>query len=336
MKPRVAVIGCGNIGSRWDEVSNGDVVLTHAGAWHRLGFLVALVDPNPERLAAASRHWGISGIYPDYQTLFATERLDIVSIATPTALRLPLVEAALAAGVRAILLEKPVAATLEEAQSIAAIVRTAGAVVAVNYLRRYDATLRQGAAWVQAGRLGAIQHAVGRYGKGIVENGSHLIDLIQWWLGPVRGGQLLRYLDDDRPPNDPTLDVVLEVGPLEAVVPVHLLAVDHRHYALFDLDIVGATGRITLTERGAYLQHWEAMIDPVFPGYRVLRPVKKLHADLEHALLRAAEDLLAVWRGERPVSACTLEDGVAALKTALALRDGGYSKFAEISAYSAK
>ncbi|CAK0759130.1 Predicted dehydrogenase [Gammaproteobacteria bacterium] len=321
MKPRAAVIGCGNIGSRWDEASSGNAILTHAGAWHRLGLLTALVDPNPERLVAAGRYWGGSTLYPDYQTLFAAEQLDLVSIATPTALRLPVIEAALAAGVRAILLEKPVATTIEEAQAIATVTRTAGAAVAVNYLRRYDAALRQGAAWVQSGRLGAIQHVVGRYGKGILENGSHWIDLIQWWLGPVQGSRVLRRLSDDRPDHDPTLDAVLEVGPAGAIVPVHLLAVDHRHYALFELDIVGSAGRITLTERGAYLRHWEVITDPLFPGYRVLQLANELRADLEHALLRAAEDLLAAWRGERSVPSCTLEDGLAALKAALALRD---------------
>ena len=50
---RAAVIGCDNIGSRWDEAGRGNAVLTHAGAWHRLGLLAAFADPDSARLKAA-------------------------------------------------------------------------------------------------------------------------------------------------------------------------------------------------------------------------------------------------------------------------------------------
>ena len=320
-KPKVAVIGCGNIGSRWDEVGRHDAVLTHAGAWHRLGVLTALADPVPERLSAASHYWGVSALYADYQALLAEIRPDIISIATPTALRLPLVQATLDAGVRAILLEKPVAATPDEAEAIALAVHNAGAIVAVNYLRRYDATLRQIAHQISSGQLGRIQHVVGRYGKGILENGSHWIDWIQWWFGPVQHVQVLRRLQDERPDADPTLDAVLTVAmPAGLTIPVYLLAVDYRDYALFELDIVGTSGRMTLTDRGMRVQRWEASSDPLFPSYRTLRPMEETQADLGHALLRAAEDVLAVWRGERPMPCCTLDDGIAALKTVWALQ----------------
>ncbi len=325
--PKVAVIGCGNIGSRWDETARQDAVLTHAGAWHRLQALTALADMDPERLATAGRFWGVTALYADYRALLAEVRPDIVSIATPTGLRLPLVEAALASGARAILLEKPIALTLDEALAIKAVCGTE-VVVAVNYLRRYDPTLQALAAQIHAGRLGTIQHVVGRYGKGIVENGSHWIDLIQWWFGAVQRVRVLRRLPDDRPDHDPTLDAVLEIG---GAVPIYLLAVDHRHYSLFEMDIVGTKGRVTLTKRGSRLQHWEAEPDALFPGYRVLQLEGDLHADLGLGLLRAAKDLLAVWRGEQIKPSCTLEDGIAALRTVLALRETAQGEKSELS-----
>lgn len=322
MKPRVAVIGCGNIGSFWDETNKSNqAILTHAGAWNHLGLLSALSDSDPERLCAASRHWGVKACYSDYRELLANERLDLVSIATPTTLRLPLIKAILAAGIRAVLLEKPVAATFQDAQAIVAMIRTSGAIVAVNYSRRYDPTLRQVATLVSTGQLGTIQHVVGRYGKGIVENGSHLIDLIQWWLGPTQSCSVLRRVDDDRLDHDPTLDAELKVGLPQTMIPVYLLGVDHRHYSLFELDIVGSAGRISLTERGGRIQHWEVISDSIFPSYRVLHAAEELHIDLTRLVSRAVENLLAVWGGKHSAPYCTLEDAFAALKTALALRD---------------
>ncbi len=320
-QPSVVVVGCGKVGSRWDETDRRDAVLTHAGAWNRLGVLCALVDSDPVRLASAGRHWGIDALYTDYRTAFLETRPDIVSIATPTALRLPVVEAAFAAGARTLLLEKPVAATLEEVQAIRAAVDGAGAVVAVNYLRRYDPTLRTLAEEISTGCLGTIQHIVGRYGKGVLENGSHLIDLVQGWFGAVQRVQVLRCVQDDRLNQDPTLDAVLELG----TIPFYLLAVDHRQYALFELDLVGTQGRITLTDRCASIERWEAMPDPLFPSYRVLRPREALHVDLGHALLRTAQEVRAVWRGEQSAPSCTLDDGIAALRTVLALREARHA-----------
>jgi len=314
MNPRAAVIGCGKIGASWDETHRTDAVLTHAGAWGRLGILCGCADPIAQRRDAIARRWPGVVNYADYHDLLATHP-DIISIATPTVLRLPVIEAALAAGIRALLIEKPLAVNLKEARAIVDAVHAAGAIVAVNYLRRYEPQLIQVAEEIKNGRLGKIQHAIGRYGKGINENGSHLLDLIHWWLGPVKRAQVLRRVADDRPAADPTIDVFFEVEHHTDIVPVYLVAVDHRNYALFELDIVGSAGRLLMSERGMYLQRWETIPDPLFPDYRILQRVEEAHPDLSHALLYAAEDLLAVWRGERVAPRCTLEDGYAVLET---------------------
>lgn len=314
-QPRAAVIGCGNIGSLWDETHHNDAILTHAGAWWRLGMLCGCADPNPGRRLAVTQRWPDVAVYADYHDLLATLRPDIVSIATPTELRLPVIMAALAAGVRALLIEKPLAPTLSEAQAIIEMIRSAGASAAVNYLRRYEPQFLQVATEITAGRLGIIQHACGHYGKGIRENGSHLLDLIHWWLGKIRTAQVLRHIADDRSGADPTLDLLLTVERHDGTIPVYLTAVDQRNYALFELDILGSTGRIILSNRGMSLQIWEAIPDPLFPGYRVLQLAEEKRPDLTHALLHAATDLVAVWRGERPEPRCTLDDGFAVLAT---------------------
>ncbi|HZK77537.1 MAG TPA: Gfo/Idh/MocA family oxidoreductase, partial [Gemmatimonadaceae bacterium] len=83
-----AVIGCGKIGSELsvDPFLKGDV-FTHAEAYSRCEKteLVALCDLDPEKLDAAARLWGTTALYPSVGQLVAIEKLDLVSICTPTA-----------------------------------------------------------------------------------------------------------------------------------------------------------------------------------------------------------------------------------------------------------
>src|SRR5512144_1516307 len=85
---RAAVIGCGKIGSELsvDPFLKGDV-FTHAEAYARCAKteLVALCDSDPAKLDAAAALWGTRRKYSSAHDLMAHEKLDVVSICTPTA-----------------------------------------------------------------------------------------------------------------------------------------------------------------------------------------------------------------------------------------------------------
>jgi len=83
--------------------------------------------------------------------------IDLVVIATPNALHAPQAHAALEAG-KHVVVDKPFAATLEEAQSVTAHAERAGRVLSVFQNRRWDGdflTLRR---LIAAGELGAVRH----------------------------------------------------------------------------------------------------------------------------------------------------------------------------------
>lgn len=75
-------------------------------------------------------------LYSDYTLLLKQEDLDAVAIALPNNLHVDAVEAALNAGVSNILLEKPIASTIEEACHIIDICEQAGAILLVGHHRR--------------------------------------------------------------------------------------------------------------------------------------------------------------------------------------------------------
>lgn len=96
-----------------------------------VGRVVAAYDP----LRKAAEGVGAERIYSDWRELIAEADCDVVVVASPPAEHAEVAIAALRVG-RAVLLEKPVAATMAEAEGIAAAARESGRVVAVGFNQR--------------------------------------------------------------------------------------------------------------------------------------------------------------------------------------------------------
>ncbi len=88
--------------------------------------LVAGADRDPRRRALFGERYGIGALYADALAMLGEERLDIVAIATNTKGRSALTAAAVAAGVRGVLVDKPMAFSLAEADAMVAACAEAG------------------------------------------------------------------------------------------------------------------------------------------------------------------------------------------------------------------
>ena len=94
--------------------------------------------------------------WDDYVRLLEENELDAVAIALPNNLHLPAVEASLDNGITNILLEKPIANTVEDAEKIIELCRNANAKLLIGHHRRSSNRylfLRQ---LIDSGRLGKI------------------------------------------------------------------------------------------------------------------------------------------------------------------------------------
>lgn len=148
---RVGIIGTGGISG------------THIRGY--LGFprecrIVALCDNTPGRAAERKAQFGLDDarLYDDPATMLATEALDLVSITTPPSTHARLAVDALRAGVN-VLVEKPMAPSIEECDAMLAAERESGrllSVVAQNRFRDDMATLKE---MLDSGLVGAVSHA---------------------------------------------------------------------------------------------------------------------------------------------------------------------------------
>lgn len=103
--------------------------------------LAAVADPFTDALEAAVAQTGAAG-YAEPMAMIAEADLDAVVIAAPTTMHLPLALAAIERGI-AVLVEKPLAPTVDEALQIVGASRATGVPVQVGHVERFNPAVRE-------------------------------------------------------------------------------------------------------------------------------------------------------------------------------------------------
>ncbi len=125
-KLRVAVVGAGLYG----------VNHIHAYHWDPNAELVAVCDLNPQLREKIGREFGVK-TYEQAKDMLEQEEIDAVSIATPDCFHAAPALEAIRHG-KHVLIEKPLATTLEDARAIIEEAKRANVRVAVDYHKRWD------------------------------------------------------------------------------------------------------------------------------------------------------------------------------------------------------
>ena len=141
---RVAVIGVGSMGRN------------HARIYNELpdAELIAVADENLSTAQTIGRQFGVSS-YTDFRKLLDKERPDAVSIAAPTTLHYDIALAALESGAH-ILIEKPIAATLEQGSALIEAAYRCQRLLTVGHVVRFNPAIQALKQKLTAGELGRI------------------------------------------------------------------------------------------------------------------------------------------------------------------------------------
>lgn len=98
--------------------------------------LVAVADVDREAAERVARTYHVNA-YTDYQEMFAREDLDLISVAAPTGFHRQVAMHAMNAGVN-VLVEKPLAATVEEGEQMIALAQEKGVKLTVGHIERFN------------------------------------------------------------------------------------------------------------------------------------------------------------------------------------------------------
>ena len=133
----------------------GELHATHLrGAVAGARLKSAVVDPEHRRRLDA----GGSALCPlvDLDALLTDPEIDAVAVVSPTALHREHIEGCAAAG-KAVFVEKPLAATMEDTLAVAAAVRAAGIPFQIGFQRRYDPSYLRARELIAEGAIGAVE-----------------------------------------------------------------------------------------------------------------------------------------------------------------------------------
>ena len=192
----LVILGCGWIAQR------------HAAAARRLRIPLVFASRDVERARRYARTFGGVGAYGDYAEALADTRAAGAVICTPHDRHLANAREALEAG-KHVLIEKPLARTLDEADEIIAAAGAAGRVLMVAEQFRFMPAFRRVESLLVSGRLGALRelHLIARGsaarsgwrlcaasagGGALIDGGIHYVHNLRWWGGEVRRVMALR------------------------------------------------------------------------------------------------------------------------------------------------
>jgi len=192
---KFAIIGCGHIAHK-----HAEAIATADGA-----VLHAVYDTNCINAERFSQKYGCR-VYGDLDELLQDPQIDIVNICTPTGLHAPLTIKAAHAG-KNVIVEKPIALTLADADAMIEACSTSGVKLAVVHPNRFRPAVMALKQAIDEGKFGKLSHinATVRWNRdqsyydqaawrgtkamdgGVLMNQAiHNLDLMLWLGGPVR------------------------------------------------------------------------------------------------------------------------------------------------------
>ena len=164
-KLRVASVGCGPRGH------------AHMNAMRNSGAveLVAACDVHEDRVRAAGAKFQVPKLYKDMGEMIRREQPELVDIVTPPTIRVGIVEAAILAGAKNVLIEKPIALRPAESHRLVELGRQA--FIGVNTQYQWMPHWQRFWGLISDGQLGEIRTIRCSTRTNILEQGPHVLDL---------------------------------------------------------------------------------------------------------------------------------------------------------------
>jgi predicted dehydrogenase len=164
------VVGCGGIGR------------VHAKTYQSIDSVevIACSDINPKSLNSFSEDYQIPKKYTDYREMLNDVDLDFVSVCTWPRAHCEITLEAVRNGAKGIMCEKPLAVNLEEADKMIETCHSNKVVLAVGHEHRFDSQSVKARGIIESGHIGKLNLIWGHCGLDLMNNGTHVIDLVNY------------------------------------------------------------------------------------------------------------------------------------------------------------
>ena len=184
MSLRVCIIGAGNH-SRICHLP----ALAHYNTLHpgRVS-LAAICDVDRGRALGIARQFGISDTYTSVDEMVSAQKPDACLAITPVSVNAAVAIRLLKLG-NAVLMEKPIGATLEEAEAVVKASEQYPNRTMVSMNRRFDPLLQEALQWIGERKVEYVRATMARHNRRepafLEQTGVHLVDAVIFAVGPV-------------------------------------------------------------------------------------------------------------------------------------------------------
>ena len=286
----VLIIGLGKIGMEYDiNISDSNIVYSHSRAFSmHPGFeVLGAVDSSALKCKIFSEKY----LKPSYNSV--SEALSILNphvvvIAAPTKYHKSILcEILEFSSPEAILCEKPLSYSVEEAGEMLELCDLKGVKLFVNYIRRSDPGAIIIRDLISSGKIGKKFKGFAWYSKGFIHNGSHFFNLLEYWLGPCKNSSIIskgRLWQDHDP--EPDVYVEFEKGT------VAFMSAWEESFSHYSLELISDDGRIRYEKGGELILLEKTKTDPNFPDYTVLSGLPEIiTSNMDRYQLNVVEQL---------------------------------------------
>jgi myo-inositol 2-dehydrogenase/D-chiro-inositol 1-dehydrogenase len=232
--------------------------------------LTAIAARSPESVAKARADHPEAHIYTDYREMLAKEQLDLCDVVLPSDLHFPVARDVLESG-RHLLLEKPMALTLDHCTHLIQLAKAQNRILAIGHELRLSSLWGKVKELIDSGAIGEPLYAlielwrrpyrhgsggwrydINRVGNWILEEPIHFVDLARWYFSSAGDPVSVYATANGKQPDHPELhdnfSAILKFPRGRyAVISQTLAAWEHHQTA----KITGTTGALWANWSGA-------------------------------------------------------------------------------------
>lgn len=289
---RAVILGAGNIGGGYDSLEE-DNSLSHAKAYKKNSKtqLLGFFDQEKEHAKKQAIKWDVDCFNTMEE---AMKESDIVSICTPDETHLQLFERVLSNRPKAIILEKPFGMNLEQAKQMKNMAQDTETKVFLNYPRGYNPKICQIKEDILSGKYGEFINGTGKYGKGLIHNGSHLLHIIEFLTGEQFVPDKILKAYKDGQGIDYNYDFILNGKNGSTFL---MTSIPSKFYTIFEWELLFEKARIQFMDSGFSVKTQIKEPNPLFSGYFQLGRERTESTQYHYYMNHVIENVVGVLDG---------------------------------------
>ncbi|MDB9950639.1 Gfo/Idh/MocA family oxidoreductase [Candidatus Thioglobus sp.] len=273
MSFNVLIIGLGQIGMRYDfDLDHGKYTFSHAAAFsqHKDFNIVGGVDIDSKFGKFFTEKYN-SVFYNNIQDALQKNNPDIVVIAVSTEFHNQVLKDVVKYTIpKVVLCEKPLSYSLKEARSMQKLCKDNNIQLFVNYMRNSLPDSINIKNKISNGDYAGNPKGVAWYSKGLIHNGSHFVNLLEYWLGSIKKIHCInKGRSFESQDVEPDFSLSFKKGD------VIFLSAKEENFSHYGIELVFDNGRLRYDQGGKNIYWTPAEQDENLPAYKFLSSKNK-------------------------------------------------------------